>query len=82
MTAVRARFPTVPFIYGRLHISTAGVAYVSTVRAGQEALSLPDVHMVDQDPFPLRGSDSLHFSTTSLLDLGHAYSTAVLSAVP
>lgn len=80
VNAVRARFGVIPFIYGRLNIATAAT-YVSSVRSGQEALSLPDVHLIDQDPYGLR-SDGVHYTTPSMIALGHDYATAVLSAVP
>ena len=81
--AVRARMGALPFVYGRLHIGTA-YAHVATVRAGQEGLLVAgaDNHMVDQDPFPLRTNDLIHFTTTALTDLGHAYATTVLAVAP
>lgn len=80
VNAVRARFPAVPFIYGQLNSATSA-PYTATVRAGQAALSLPDVHMIDQDSYPLR-ADLFHYTTPAVLSLGHVYATAVLAAVP
>lgn len=80
VTALRVRFPGVPFIYGRLHVNS-GATYTATVRAGQEALSASDVYLIDQDAATLR-SDLTHYTTDSVLTLGHDYAAAVLSAVP
>lgn len=78
VSALRSRFPAVPFIYGRLNDDVAA-AYVTTVRTGQAALSASDIYMIDQDPYALR-SDGIHYTTTSTLELGHDYADAVLTA--
>jgi hypothetical protein len=80
VTALRVRYPAIPFIYGRLHIS-ASPTYTATVRAGQEALSASSITIIDQDTGALR-ADGLHYTTPSVLALGTTYGTAVSGAIP
>lgn len=80
--AVRLRYPGIPFIYGRLHNSSA-YPYAGPVRTAQE--NLPSVragvHMIDQDAGTLR-SDGYHYNTPSVITLGHAFAAQVLSVAP
>lgn len=80
LTAVRARYTGIPFIYGQLHVD-GSPTYRATVRAGQQALSGTGLTLVDQDTGALR-ADGLHYTTASVLALGTSYATAVSGAIP
>lgn len=80
VTAMRALLGDVPFVYGRLNAATAA-GYVAQLRIGEASLSLPNVHMVDQDGFSLR-SDNTHYLTSGVIGRAHLFSAEILSAVP
>lgn len=80
VSAMRLKLGSIPFIYGRLHTGYLG-AYTSIVRAGQAALGLSNVHMIDQDSYTLR-SDVTHYTTASVIAMGAAYADKVLEVVP
>lgn len=71
----------VPFLYGRLH-TDANATFKANVRAAQEGIVVTNAHMINQDTFPLRVADQIHFATTSLPGLGDAYAAKILELTP
>ena len=80
--AVRLRYPAIPFILGLLHNSSA-YPYGDRVQAGQQHLPTvrAGIFLIDQSSGTLR-SDGYHYTTPSVIALGHPYAAAVLSAAP
>lgn len=80
IAAIRTRYGSVPFVYGRLNVA-ASPTYTSVVRAAQDAQDgVNGAHMVDQDTKTLRG-DGLHYTSTSVLGLGPIYAAKILQVV-
>lgn len=72
--------PDVPILYGRLNAKYPG-AGTPDVRAGEEANQAANQILVDQDPYPLQ-SDSTHYTTDGVLDLGRVYAAVILGYEP
>lgn len=79
--AVRAGTSTVPFIYGRLHISAA-YSNVTELRASQSNANgaRANLIMMSQDTVALSG-DSVHYDANGLIALGHIYANQVLATL-
>ncbi len=80
---VRADFddPDLPFIIGRI-TPIWGDGYSVRDAEANVAATVPFTCMVDTDNFPRNPSDSIHYSTQGMVQLGTAFGNAYLSIVP
>lgn len=79
----RSRWPDSLWVIGRLNsdaVNSGKAPYTSTVQDQEAAYVAGDPMsvLVDQDAFPLRTTDHLHYTSQAYLDLGHAFAQAIL----
>jgi len=81
LTAIRAHYPNVPFVFGQLNAQFNAGAFGATVVAQQQAFqgTMPKTTLIVEDSITIGSGeyDGVHYNANGMVDLGHLYAVGV-----